>query len=524
MKNIAISIFIMLIMIFVQPVSLNNSNNVKLGDTDYIETPMDLNIILSGIDSSFLDTNKLNEFLMGELLGVPYKSESVLIDISGIGTLSRVYWKYNFIFTSSAFDDNLNSTAFSAGIEDNVKNKTGLYIDTNSMRNFINNSVNVDFQIPENGYTLFLANLSSLGDHWYQTFYQEIDTNQQVNRSFLNSFSVDRLFFIDLSVQESYLELFGSNGPIQDLATKSWIGPFGSNGPIQDLVAKYSPNDAHGNYMITNYFGDWIIEAIYDLFYPNPVYSPPNFYETWDADNLDAIRDLAPGSNKNIDIYLMNNITGNVSTDFTPYISTTVIRDSFSDLLPWYNWNVNTIEKEVDDFPSLSKKLREFTDLTKNGTFEGRKKGAVDLFSLYDWMFYEIFTGNSTTTLPFLTFQKGSLPVFIFTFDAGVFGIPYKTNFRDGILGASFFQGVPLVLGASKWSPLMLLTYDYENFAHTNKSRNNYGFTNLIIHELGHSVSLPHPHGFSWATSMLEDPMSYITYTYEFSVFSKDHA
>jgi hypothetical protein len=493
---------LMILQMIVSPVS---SSLLKTTSSQYPEIPnMTLQIVFTGIDNSFIDIKSLNDSIHSELLGMPYISQGVLIDLSGIGTISRAFWDFNYIFTSSTFTNSLKSKMQNSVIETNVTNKTGSFIDGVALKNWfgIPSNYNSEFTMPTNGYTLVLGNFSDIGNHWFRQQYWDYDTNQYFNRSFMNTIDSGRLFFIDLSIKDSYLDRYGANGPIQNLAN-------------------YNTNDIHGKNIISQYFRDWIIEVSYDLFYSDLIYSTPNFFQTLYAGNLSTIVETAPNSVQNIDIYLMNNVSGHTVSDFTSYINATKIDEAFTDLLPWYNWVVDVNAKEVSAYNELSNKILESFDPYANSSFSGRTPGAIDMYNVFEWIYNQIESGNSSITLPFLSTAPNTYPVFVFMFDKGIFGVPYKGVIEPQILGASLFSDVP-IFGGDRWSHLTLISQDSYNFFHTNQSQNKEGLTQVIIHETGHSVGLTHPHGFSYSAMMVDDPMSYISYVYKFSDYNKD--
>ncbi len=469
---------------------------------------MNLQIVFVGISPSFVDSKLLNDSLNSQIAGVPYKSLGISSDLSGLGTLAYALWNFSYVFTSPQFYNNVETEMKNSATTDNFTGHYGKYVNAVSMKNWFSNSTNYnsEYKLPTNGYTLVLGNFSDLGAHWIQHRYWEYDSHEYVNRSFLNEFDVGRMFFIDLSIQDSYLARVGSDGPIQNLA-------------------KFNPSDSNGKLMIVNYFKDWITEVMYDLFFTDLLYSTPNFFQTYDANNLSTVIDTPPNSVENIDIYLLNNISSETAPYFTNYINTSMIKTSFTNLLPWYNWKVNVNAMNASSYPELSQKMKESYDPYATPAIPGDTPGGVDLYNLFEWIFSQITSGNYTTTLPFLSTATNTYPVFVFTFDSGYFGVSYKGTMDAGIAGASLFSQVPLSTSSGyRWSHLTLITQDSYNFFKTNQSQFTEGFTRDIIHETGHSVGLAHPFGFSQGASMVDDPMSYITYVYNFSTFRVDQA
>ena len=481
--------------------SLSQSNDPR-------SSVMTIQIVFVGINSSFIDQTLLKDELTSQLTGIPYSYLGVDYDLSGIGTIGMVQWNFQFVFTSTAFSNSVKNVMQSSATYNNISGNSGEYIPTSSLESWFSDATNYNsqFSLPTNGYTLIFGNFSSLGNHWLTDQYYEYDSHQYINRSFLNEFDVSRMLFVDLSIQNSYLTIVGSDGPIQNLIP-------------------YSPTTSHGSLMIAQYFFQWTTEIITDLFYSNLLYSTPNFYQTYDATNINSIIATPPNTVENIKIFLLNNITGTQSSDYNKYINATLIENSFKDLLPWYNWNISIINLEVSNYPALAQKLVQSYDPNAPPVIPGDVKGGVDLNNVFDWVYNQISSGNYTSSLPFLNSALGSntYPIFAFTFDSGYFGSSYKGNFYSGIEGASLFSNTASnATTGSQWSHLTFIAQDAHNFNHTNTTQVTEGFTHLIIHETGHAVGLTHTFGYSEAASMAGDPMSYITYNYYFSQFKKD--
>ena len=476
------------------------------------ETTMDLDIIFLGISNSFVDTNSLDDILNSLIQGTSISTQDISLDLSDVGSLALIHWNFNYIFPSESYYQAFRDTAIGNSVYETVEDKEGYFINATILETWLALSTNYpdSYTPPSNGYTLLLSDLSDLGPHWYRTYYEDIDTGSNFTRNFQNSFggyTDSRMYYIDLSVEHSYLELYGSDGP------------------IQNLTAKYDPATESGQNRISQYFRDWIYEAISDLFSQNTVYSTPNFRQSYSTDKLSDINEVEPNSKQNLDIYLINNISNKNVNELMPFVNETRIKNSFEDVLPWYDWNVNIKPIEAQDYPKLSEIISKATDTSANITLDERKQGGVDLYTIYDWIFNEIFYERASSSIPFVSTKPNNYLTFAFAFDVGVLGIGYKTEFVPSILGASLFgvvTDINFLTVSGRFIPLTLLALDYEHLFIGDDFNRTSGYTQLIIHENGHAIGASHPHGNSWAMGMVNDPMSYIAYSYEFSRFTKD--
>ncbi|MFW9929379.1 MAG: hypothetical protein ACFFD1_08310 [Candidatus Thorarchaeota archaeon] len=515
MTNKVLKIFILINFILISIFPLHLTPILTQSNGYSTQPTMTLKIVYIGMTPGYIDTGKLDQILSSLIQGIPATTEGISIDLNGIGPLSLISWNFNHLFASNSYYQLLKTAILSHSTNETIENETGLFSDAFYLEKWIDDSNNypAGYFPPLNGYTLFLANFTELGPHWYRTSYSEEDTGSNIVRNFQNSFGGtfdSRMFFIDLSVMHSYLETLGSDGPIQDLTKK---------------YPNNSPNNPNDSLRIAEYFRDWIYEAIRDLFASDLIYSTPNFKQSYSDTKLSDIRSTAPNSDQIFDIYLINNITGKTATELSPFINQTEIIRSFNDILPWYNWKVNVHLIEAKDYQALENVIIESTDLTQNETLDGRKQGGVDLYEVYDWLFNQILSGSYLSDLPFITTAANHYLTFAFAFDVGILGISYKTNFEPSILGASLFGLVPegnILSISGRFIPMVIAAQSYKDLFIKDDQNRIYGYTQLIIHENGHSIGLSHPHGISWTTSMVNDPMSYIAYSYHFSVFRKD--
>ncbi len=476
----------------------------------------ELKTVFIGINNSLVDITVLENLVNSPVQGTYFSSCSIDLDNWDFGRLSDAQWDFTYHFANNSYEvalfDYISSIAINDTIEVLSKQETyqGYYIPALLVEDYL--IQNPAVSAPENGYILYFLDFENLGPHWYNHTWIEQDTGSLLENHFMPGFGGhDRMFFLDLSVSTYHLE------------------DANQNSPIQELKAKYNPSTDHDKIRICQYFNDWIRVLQSGIFHPNLLYSTPNSYQTlqFTIEDEDNIELLSPNSTIEIQVHMFNNITGITPEDLQDFINQTEIVNAFEEILPWYSWQVSIEYHSLQDFSFLADSTSLATEVTGNRS-DGRPIGSIDLVSVYDYIVNEFFNLREDSSLPFLDFGSADLviPSLCFAFDGDLlFGIPYKTSLTPNIWGISLFvpRGhVSLLSVYASWNPFILVNHNYDDLFNDTATNGPYGFTQTIIHEVGHSIGAAHPHSSGIVSDYTADVMSYLVYEYNFGSFVTD--
>lgn len=315
--------------------------------------------------------------------------------------------------------------------------------------------------------TIFIANLF----HNDSTFYQ--NQNAEPHTYFLEKVDID-------TQQFSMLRQDGKYAPGFDWADRRWIfidissGPSPyetSSGDFTNFVEfREGSLDASGVATVCAK----IIEAVtFSRFVPTYLYEP-----TWDAE---------------VEVAL--GLFHESSFDIQSYIDIVEIQNSFTGLLPYSTIEITTNDQIFQNNSELDTWLQyidSFTDYTTwaSKLVEFMTNKEDDLFGAAD---------------------KKRVMVGVFALDV-IAGHDDALGFTYAPLGSSHSSGSVVTI-----TPTTITT-------------NGEGLTQTIIHEIGHSLSLRHPHDYRydgtlykfWTGDVSETPLSYLHSVYEWGELDKD--
>jgi hypothetical protein len=481
------------------------------------EVSMDVKLVFLGIDSQSVQQQYLSWNLP--------QDRQPLTEIPGVSTDTTYSIKYDFGFASpdflAKFTSYLKSIAKAEKRTNVLWNETYSTIQGSYFLNYTHYPVNatntyysadqVESWLLEHaqeyggsasaGYTLMVADLSgqlpsvsptqfealsirkpvTLTPHFYNKTYVDNDLGIKLNRRYMTAWGGhSRIFFIDLSAGP------GSAAEQLPLQLAAWIN-------------RMKPSSPYWSSWLTQYVGDYISGAVYNIFLPDFIY-PLNYAQTY-----------------RFKIFVLDN-----RTDPTSAIETTVdqkeIRTQLSALVPFANVEVNVTYLKLSDYPDLFNVVKAATSPSLVGL-----SPIVDARLIYDWLsqsgqgniakFTEV-TRNSDTY---------DIPEFVFAFDGDYnFGFTYKesiakdVDFDRTIWGVSLYDMVLISHSANDFTRGSLVTPQQPGLG--------FGFTNTVIHESGHMLGLVHPFGTSYdpTENFVSSVMAYYPYEDGFSQFDKD--
>jgi len=362
--------------------------------------------------------------------------------------------------------------------------------------------------LQENGYTLILSYLPELPSftpeqfkvavkgenitatpHYYNKTFIDLDLGYKLNRVWMTSWGgKSRLYYIDLSAGPSLVD---KQLPIQLAAEFSNI----------DL------NTAYGKIWLNQYLSDYIYGVVYNLFAPDLIY-PLNFSKKYV-----------------IDVLVLDNRSADAKPDIQLTVNQKLIKDSLKSLVPFAEVNVKVRFAKLKDYPALEKIVLESTVEARgfNDKYPPElyyPPNMVDVRPIYEWL-SESGQGHIKDLFKITRNENEyDIPVVAFAF------------IRDFNLGASFKEWLARK-GAVKdlWG---IALYDMVLISHSETDFNRgiylknedegkgFGFSQTIIHEVGHMLGLNHPFIYDETENYVDSVMAYYPYTYNFSQFDKD--
>lgn len=349
--------------------------------------------------------------------------------------------------------------------------------------------------IPDNGYSLVVANVSEISSlhHYYEKTYVDADVASTRATDYNHLWPLeDWMFSWGGHHSFYYLDLSGGD-PKFDY---SGIGHI----PIQDFGTRYYSGEAVSYNMtqssLTEYVASYVAEATRNLLLPSYVYAPT--YST----------------SYKIAIHIFDD-TGKISdSNVADYLSISTVKNAFTKLIPYATWDVSLTTHQLSDDPGLA------AVVSKSVLFSRDALGTYDNLPVhinyYDYL--PIYTYLQNHLSQYVTSTNGivTLPTFEFIFkSSGRFAQTWEESIGGRSVGdldssKGTFSGLALgdmvLIGLSERS---LFAFGY-------------GLTHDTIHENGHQLGLMHPHSYGSTEDYVSSPMSYATYPYEFSQFDID--
>ncbi len=509
MKKLGLISYTVMFLIFL--ISLNSTNaftsNAEVDNGIYLpdyslDSDLTLQVEFFGYDSDVLNLNEIEDLLISEF----HKG------FAEIGTSSI---SFDFVFTHATeveFDQlesyidsikitgsgvgySLNLTQLDDDLASGERNdilipEDGTVIDARQVENYLYENYYEESSATP-GYTMFLLNFTSLDDsdigvdHWYKITETGFDSNITIDYWFSGYSDIpyvptlgwggsDRFCFLDLSARTWYY----------DWILNAWGLAMGDYSyytyPDLDYIAKnvslYSPS---GQTILSTYIADYINSYLGNVF--------SSYF------GVDPI-----GESYSMQIKVFNNLTevGYTFEELNWVISEERIYNQLSHDFPWIDWIIEVQYVELSDYPSLVSWISSNLQHDPDGDYIEVTDG---FYQLLETQLPSHFNYSAADTI---------LPCYFFLTD----DIQFK------YYGFSFAG-----LGGMGWQ--ILVNDQYSIFEGGNPSLPRRGMSAVTIHELGHSLGMPHPHGggYGWGSSYIEEVMNYFSIgERSFSSFYKD--
>jgi hypothetical protein len=488
-------------------------------------------VVLIGFNDQQVDTGYLS--WSGSYKNLPDSITNIdLASGNSTGVVFRP--KYSFSFASSSFKESLVSYLDAIGGKAHGKNPWfGQYqVDQENKDYYVSVPTAIDYVVydansvedwlwshgqafggyPEDGWTIIIGYLPELPSvswsdvqafkatnggqplkstpHYYGISHMDVDLGYRSRyRAFMNAWGGHhRLWFIDLSAGPVF------NSEWEDLPLQVALGD-----------NNFDLSSTFGKKWITEYLADYIWQATYNFIVPNFVYYPrysPNYQI-----DIFVLDDRDPAEKARVPIQ------GTVSKD--------IVASAFKDLVPYSGVTVNL------SFPEVTQQLHElirshykYTDSWIQGSIfaSPERYGVVDLRPIYQYVLENIASfepepraSPDTITIPVFAFAFSGDTYFTYTYKWSI----GKTDWETGaLLGIALEESV--FISFNQWE---FTRGDQVDPPQPGKGE---GFTQTIIHEVGHEFGLMHPHQYGDIGDFIFSPMGYFTDDYNFGQTDKD--
>jgi hypothetical protein len=480
---------------------------------------LDVKVVLVGFDQALID----KDYLKWNLPQIRYQ----LFEIPGVSTNVDYSLNYEYVFPNASFTDAfvqfLQSNGKTEARQNVIWNVSFFKIKTAYYYNYTHfavQSTNTYYAaddveawllqhqsdyggFPNDGYTLILADLSSrlpsttinqfelalqgkdvlVTPHFYNKTYVDSDLGIKLNRRYMTGWGGhSRLFFADLSAGP---EQTAEQLPIQ-LAT---------------AINSIDLSGTYGKVWLNQFLADYTSGAVYNLFAPDFVY-PINYASTY-----------------KIKIVVFDNRTDSADPPITETFDQATAVKQWQALVPWANVTAETKFVRVSDYPELQRIIINARSPATYGS--PPESPAVDARPVYDWLnvdgqghikdFMQVARDINEYDIPVFAFAFSGEYEFAFTFKDM---IAKELNFDRTIWGVSLYD-------------LVLISHSTNDFkrgdsADPAQPGKGFGFTNTVIHEVGHMLGLMHPFSFDPTENFVASVMAYYPYENGFSVFDRD--
>ncbi len=490
--------------------------------TAHRNVPINVKIVFIGIDQNLID----KEYMTWN--NPHYRYQSYLIP--GINTNVIFNLNYDYVFATPQFENEF--TAYLSSIarvekHSNVMwNLTYFGIDETPSLNYTNfrtTTLNTFYSAddvenwlidhtneyggsPSDGYTLIITDLSSkvpsmtadqyqtlmkkgtadATPHYYNKTFTDSDLGIVRNRRWMTSWGGrTRLYYIDLSAGPSIVT---------------------TELPIQLSASIHSINyqNAYGKNWLNQYISSYLSGAVYNLFTPDFIY-PINYAKEY-----------------RIKIAAIDNRTEQNNPPLEQTVNTNLIKNELQRLLSFSKVEVEVKYSKITDHPDLLNVIVKSTiPSTQIPSIEPVK--AVDAIAVYNWLneqgkghIRDFF--NITRDM-----NEYDIPVFVFAFDKNY---EFAFAFKDQI--AYRGEGDRTIWGVSLYDMVLIghSTRDFHrgdlSIGEPKQPGKGYGFSNTIIHEVGHMIGLNHPFIYDETEDFVASVMAYYPYENQFSQFDID--
>lgn len=336
-----------------------------------------------------------------------------------------------------------------------------------------------------------LITMPASNPHYYSVSSVDPDLGYRLRyRDFMNAWGgkQGRMWYVDLSAGPVY------NSQWDDIPLQVAIG--------DNKIDLSSP---FGQQWLEEYVSDYVSQATVNFITPDFVYYP--YYRP----------------NYQIDAFIIDdrNAAEKSAVPIESTVNKQLILSAYQDLVPYSSVSVNVSFLDVSqDLDQTIRSAYKYTDswLKGNQFCAPERYGVVDVRPVYKYMLDHL---TSYEKNPFLTHDTMTIPAFAFAFSNQT----YFTDSYKWYIGKTDPENGAL-LGVALDQAAFISYNQYEftrgDQVSPHQPGKGEGFTQTIIHEVGHEFGLMHPHEFGDIGDFIYSPMGYFTNDYTFGQIDKD--
>lgn len=492
-------------------------------------TPLTIKVIFVGpyFNSRVIDVSLLRSLIP--------ENKSNLILMDEVSTGVTYAFDYEFVFASSSFRERMVSFLRTIEQEKEEENPwfyffresedwfvtkpteiTSYVYDAKTVEKWLADHMQEFGGFPDNGYVFLIADLRELPSisysevesflkartynsvpppvkaHYYGVSYEDMDRGYRLrNRNLATGWGGStRMWYLDLSAGPTFVS--------------EWLDL-----PIQVLEEDQGvdPRTSMGGLWVTELLADYVWEFVYNLAAPNFVYDP-QFSRRYRVE---------------VNIFDGRNEEERSAVPIGETFNSTLAIEAFKMLIPYSEIVINTRLMNLSDYPELNNIIE-----SRRGTLDSwihrylflssTNFSYIDAIPTYEYLRRNLdaFEPNSSRSR-----NEYVIPVFAFALDDDVhFALKYKWLIMKPNLETGAIWGATL-------PDLILIGLSHKDFLRGNyvepiQKDKGLGFTEVVIHEVGHTLGLMHPHTYSDLGDFVSSAMSYYAYEYNFSVFDRD--
>lgn len=488
-------------------------NLSRISQSLQLSPTFDIHVYLLNIDER-ITTGILEDYLSNYNYTDTFSEHGETVGYVANFTVDRLAISYyddfiNYVNTTgigvNATHANCNFNLADFNQDQPFSNLTGLAINASNAIDWIENS----WYKPEHeitGYVMYLMNLSALDTlyerHWFTHVPYDTGTNDTTQYFFSGKNGLEtrpvpgwgnqeRFYFLDVSSYHwfgTWLEnIWGVGaGPEDYLSNRLQdIAPLGSD--LDNSITRSN---------VVDYLVAWIDDITSNLFlgvaFPyNPLTTHQYSFQTLILSNLTDY-----GYNVSDYGWLMNNEK---------------LYQPFEDLTPYLDYDFNTTLAELSDYPELESLFGYFIEEYDN--------------------YVDILDTNNNWNEALANLLYSNLSQY---FDLDKPGIVFPTlgiltNDTTFRIGPTAIAGVSFIDEPGYEVPWMFVCVTPKRFMRENETGQlsipDRSLNQLLIHEMGHTVGLPHPHediGYRWGGDFIDSAVSYYAYSENFSFVDRD--